>query len=157
MKKSNWKVYLVSILIPLAVGILAAIITNSSMEQFERLDKPWFAPPSWLFPIAWTILYTLMGISSAMIYLSAQSKERTEALWLYAAQLFVNFWWPLFFFMWGLRLFAFVWILLLIALVIGMITRFYRIKPVAGLLQLPYLLWLLFASALNLSIFALNG
>lgn len=148
--------YLISILIALAVGGLSAIFSHNCMDAFDVLKKPVFAPPGWVFPIVWTALFILMGISAAIIY-NSNSPERTSALWLYAAQLFVNFWWTIIFFCWQLRLFAFVWILLLIALVIGMIVRFIRINKVAGLIQLPYLAWLFLAAALNLSIFILNG
>lgn len=156
MKKKTWLVYVVSIAIALAVGGLSALFSHNCMDNFEQLQKPPLAPPGWLFPIVWTALFILMGISAALIY-NSHSKEKTPALWLYAAQLFVNFWWTIIFFCWELRLFAFVWILLLIALVIGMIVRFGRINKLAAWLQAPYLLWLVFASYLNLQIFLLNG
>lgn len=155
MKKKKWLVYLIAIAIPLVVGALSALLCNGSMENFYKLNQPALAPPKWLFPVVWNILFVLMGISCAAIY-NARAAGTSSALFLYGAQLFVNFWWSIIYFCWELRLFAFVWILLLIALVIGMIVRFRRIQPWTGYLQLPYLAWLFFAAYLNLQYYLLN-
>lgn len=79
-----------------------------------------------------------------------------DALFTYCAQLFVNFWWSIFFFAWGLRLTAFFWLLLLLALAVAMAFRFGNIRPAAGKLNIPYLLWLVFAGVLNISVYILN-
>ena len=123
--------------------------------MYDNLIQPPLAPPSFLFPIVWTILYILMGVSYGLLVQNGQDSENISSI--YYLQLFVNLLWPLFFFVLQWRLFAFFWLLLLIGLVIVMIIRFYRNHRGAGLLQLPYLLWLFFAAYLNLSIYILNG
>ena len=149
------KVYIISIAIALAVGGLSALLTRDSMESFAALNRPPLSPPGIVFPIVWTVLYTLMGISAARIWLS-NDPDLPDALFLHGAQLFVNFFWSIFFFNLELYLFSFFWLLLLLALVTAMTVRFYRIDPTAGLLQLPYILWLLFAAYLNMGIYLLN-
>lgn len=155
MKNDRLKIYGSSILIPVVLGALTGLLTHSCMDSFEALRQPPLSPPGWLFPVVWTILYTLMGISLAMIRLSRDS-QREDALFLFALQLFVNLVWPILFFCWELRLSAFFVLLLLIALVIAMIVRFWRIRAAAGALNLPYLIWLGFAAWLNLAVYLLN-
>lgn len=153
-----WKkigIYIVAILIPLAVGALSAFLTMGQMESFAALRQPPLSPPGSLFPIVWTILFVLMGISSALIYLSGHP-DRTGALTVYGFQLLVNFFWSILFFNLGERLLALFWIFLLIALVIWMIVRFSKINKTAAYLQLPYLAWLLFATYLNAGVWFLN-
>ncbi len=151
----KWTPYIVSIFIALAVGGLGALLTMNSMDIYGQLNQPPLSPPAFLFPIVWTILYTLMGVSSAIIYKS-NDLEKNDALKIYAFQLIVNFLWTLIFFNMREFLFSFVWLVLLDILVIIMIVKFYRISPVSGLLQIPYLLWVLFATYLNFGIFLLN-
>ena len=145
----------VNILIPLAVGALSALLTRNSMEDYAALAQPPLSPPGWLFPIVWTILYTLMGISSARIYLSSDP-GKNSALRTYAVQLAVNFFWTILFFNLDARLLALVWLILLDILVIRMIVQFRQIDRPAALLQIPYLLWLLFATYLNAGVWLLN-
>ncbi len=149
------KTFAIAILIPLAVGGLAALLTRGSMEAYSTLSQPPFAPPGFLFPIVWTILYILMGISSGIIYLSA-NPQRCDALKTYALQLVVNFFWPILFFSLGARFIALLWILLLLWLVVQMIIQFHKIEPVTAYLQIPYVLWLLFATYLNVGVWFLN-
>ncbi|MBQ7758568.1 MAG: tryptophan-rich sensory protein [Anaerotignum sp.] len=155
MKKRKYLPYIVSILIPLAVGGIAAIFTVKGMPFYKTQRKPWFTPPEILFPIVWTILYVLMGIGSALIWKS-DTRNKTTALKIYAGQLAVNFFWSVIFFGLHWYLIAFFWLLLLIALVIRMINAFRSIRPVAAYLQIPYLLWCCFAAILNFSIWFLN-
>lgn len=155
MKTRKYLPYLISILIPLAVGGIAAIFTTKGMPFYEMQRKPWFTPPKALFPIVWTILYILMGISSAMIWKS-NAPGKKAALKIYAAQLIVNFFWSVLFFGLHWYFIAFLWLLLLIALVLLMIKAFYAIRPAAAYLQIPYLLWCCFAAVLNFSIWFLN-
>ena len=115
MKKK--KALIVSILISVGVGALAAFFTRNSMEVYENLVQPPLSPPSWVFPVVWTILYILMGISAYLIYRS-DSFYRNSALKIYAAQLIVNFFWTIIFFNLEMYLFAFVWLLLLLVLII---------------------------------------
>ncbi len=144
-----------SILIPLAIGLFAGLLTRNQMMQYDTLQKPALAPPPSAFPAVWTLLYILMGISSYLIWTS-YSPGKASALRLYAIQLAVNFVWPILFFGLRLRLIAFLWLCLLIVLVVCMISRFYAINHTAAFLQIPYLVWLLFAAYLNLSVFVLN-
>lgn len=153
--RKNTKTYLIAILIPILMGGLSALLGMDGMAEYKLLQKPPLAPPGFLFPIVWNILFLLMGIGSAIIYLS-DDRQKSRALTVYGAQLVVNFFWTIFFFAFRWRLFAFIWILLLIALVIAMIKQFCRISPLSGKLQLPYLLWLLFAAYLNLGVWYLN-
>ena len=147
----------VCIAIPLLVGALASALTRQSMQSFAMLEKPPFAPPAWLFPVVWTILYVLMGISSYLIWTAEADKQKKEnALMLYWYQLAVNFLWPTFFFNLEWYLFSFFWILLLWVLVFLMILRFYKIDKWAAYLNIPYLIWLVAAAYLNLGIWWLN-
>lgn len=153
---TNWdkiKIYIRCILVPLILGGIVGLLTSGSM-RYDTLNQPPLAPPSLLFPIAWTILYTLMGISHGI--LEANRLSDSESNGVYYAQLAVNLIWPALFFVFEWRLAAFVWILLLDALVITMTVRFYRRDRLAGLLQLPYVAWVLFASYLNLGVWLLN-
>ena len=155
MRNERLKNYIVSILIPVVLGALVGLLTQGCMENFEALRQPPLSPPGWLFPLVWTILYTLLGISLGIVR-ESRSSLREDALFLFALQLFVNLVWPILFFCWELRLSAFFVLLLLIGLVIAMISRFWRIKPLAGALNLPYLAWLGFAAWLNGAIYWLN-
>lgn len=150
---SDLKTYIKSIAIPVIVGLIIGAITSNTIE-YNNLIKPKLAPPSILFPIVWTILYILMGVSYGILESNAQLDQ--ESKFIYYLQLFVNALWPIIFFTLEWRLFAFIWLLLLIVLVIIMVIKFYNQNKLAGLLQIPYLLWLLFAAYLNFSIYLLN-
>lgn len=155
MNLKKYRPYLLSVLLALAVGGLSAIAVAKGMPTYEQLFKPAFTPPATVFPIVWTILYILMGVSAARIWKSADS-GRGFALTVYAAQLLVNGVWSLLFFGCGAYLLAFVWLLLLWALILAMILLFARIDRAAALLQIPYLLWVTFAGILNFAIWYLN-
>jgi len=154
----KYKPYIVSVVIALAVGGLSAVVTSQSMEVYSKINQPPLSPPSTLFPIVWTILFTLMGISAALVYHFKDSKpdEVRIALIVYAVNLAVNFLWSIIFFNMQAYLFAFIWILLLIAVIVAMIVFFKRVSPLAAYLQIPYLLWVTFAAYLNLAIYILN-
>lgn len=155
--KINLKALIISIAIPLAVGGLAALLTGGGMETFEQVNKPPLSPPGWLFPIVWTILYTLMGIASYLVYTADAPQElKAKALSIYGYQLLVNFLWPVFFFSFGWYLFSFFWLVLLWILVRWTIFLFAGISKPAALLMIPYLIWLTFAGYLNLGIWKLN-
>ena len=146
-------IYIKSILVPLLIGSLVGFLTSNYIN-YNNLVQPSFAPPAILFPIVWTILYTLMGVSYGILKSNSLTDDKINTI--YYSQLFVNALWSFFFFVFELRLFAFFWILLLITLVILMIIEFYKKNKVAGLLQIPYLLWISFASVLNLAVYLLN-
>lgn len=153
----NKRLLFLCIAVPLMVGLLSALLTQNSMEVFALVEKPPLSPPAWLFPVVWTILYILMGVSSYLILTSdAEFEVIAEAIRLYFYQLIVNFLWPTFFFQFRWYLFAFLWLLLLWLLVFLMIRKFYTIRNAAAYLNIPYILWLTFAGYLNFSIWWLN-
>lgn len=154
-KKLQWKKLAASLAVPLAAGGLAALLTRTGMEIFNAaVNKPAFMPPSWLFPIVWTILYILMGVASYLVLVS-QRPNRT-ALALYSLQLAFNFCWPLLFFNLQLYLTAFIWLLVLWLLALAVFLCFRQISKLAGRLLLPYLLWIAFAGCLNYAVHLLN-
>ena len=152
------KPYIVSVVIALAVGGLSALVTSGSMDVYSKINRPALSPPAILFPIVWTILFTLMGISAAIIWQFREKKpdDVRNSLVVYAVNLVVNFIWSLIFFNMQAYLIAFIWILLLIAVIVAMIVLFRRVSPLAAYLQIPYLLWVCFAAYLNLAIYLLN-
>ena len=156
-KKVDIKLLAKCIGIPLLVGAVAALISGGGMEVFESVNQPPLSPPAWLFPVVWTILYVLMGISSYLVLTAgAEENEISTAMTIYGYQLAVNFLWPTFFFNFQWYLFSFFWLLLLWVLVLIMILRFWRIDKTAAYLNIPYLIWLTFAGYLNLGIWWLN-
>ncbi len=151
------KSYLFFILSALAVGGLSAFFTRNNMSIYDDILTPPLSPPSVVFPIVWTVLFTLMGISAAMIYnSSAPQKQKENALLTYALSLAVNFFWSLIFFNLRAFLFAFVWLLLLLYLIIKTILQYYKINKLAAYLQIPYAVWVTFAGYLTIGIWWLN-
>jgi len=145
------------IMLPLAVGFGAGIATAGSVDTwYVGLQKPFFNPPNWIFMPVWTTLYLLMGISSVLIYRSSVSSARTISLDVYFFQLFLNFSWSFLFFWFNSPLLAFFIIILLLLMIINMIWQFSRVNKIASLLQVPYALWVSFATALNFAIWYLN-
>ena len=144
----------IAILIPIAVGTLSALLSGN-MQIYSSINKPALSPPGILFPIVWTILYILMGISSYIVY-GSNDPKREIALRTYVLQLLFNFYWSIIFFRFNLFFTAFAWLLALIFLIIKMIRQFYQIKQIAAYIQIPYLLWCLFAAYLNFMIFRMN-
>ena len=151
---SKFKNYALSIIIPLALGGIVGFLISGSMD-YDMLNQPPLSPPSILFPIVWTILYVLMGVSFGI--LRDKHLNDSNVKLIYYIQLIVNLLWPIAFFVLKWRLFAFIWILILDVLVVLMIFTFYKRNKTAALLQLPYLAWVLFASYLNLGVYILNG
>ena len=155
--KRHWKTYLFWILLAEGIGFLSGWLTRAGNKLYEQTAvKPALSPPGLVFPIVWGILYALMGFSAARIYLAAPSHLRSRGLNLYVAQLVVNFFWSLIFFNAQAYGFAFLWLVLLWVLVLAMILTFRKIEPLAGLLQIPYLLWITFAAYLNWGTWQLN-
>ena len=162
--KDKIKIYIKSILIPVIVGGIVGVLI-SKLIDYNTIHKPPLSPPSIAFPIVWTILYILMGISYGILknqyinnlsILNNKEGKLLSTRQLYYIQLAVNTLWSIIFFIFKWRLFAFIWILILIILVILMIIDFYKKNKLAGLLQIPYLLWLIFAAYLNLGVYILN-
>lgn len=127
------------------------------MEEFSRLRQPPLSPPMWLFPVVWTILFLLMGLASYLVYQSNRTRaQKRSALGLYALQLAVNFVWPILFFNLNWWLAAFLWLVMLWALIWFTAIAFHRCRPLAGMLLAPYLGWVAFAGYLNFGIYLLN-
>ena len=156
MDKSKLKTYGLFILFTELVGLVAGLFTQMGMDAYKQVEKPALTPPDIVFPIVWTILYALMGISAARIWLSPPTKERNHGLIVWGAQLFFNFFWSLIFFNLEAYGFAFIWILILWALIIAMIYIFNKTDRLAAILQIPYLLWVTFAAYLNFMVWMLN-
>ena len=155
--KRNWKVYVAWILIAEAVGALSGWLSRGGMEVYsETIIQPPLAPPMWLFPVVWTLLYALMGIGAARVWLAPDSPQRKRGRNLFVAQLVVNFFWSLIFF--NLQAFglAFFWLLLLWGLGAWMILTFYQVDKIAAWLQVPYLIWLTFAAYLSGAVWLIN-
>ena len=157
MKKLPWKTYLLWILLTEAVGALSGWLTREGSKLYsETIVQPPLSPPGFVFPIVWGILFALMGISGARIYLAPASGTRSRGLLLFLGQLAFNFCWSLFFFNGQWFGFAFLWLLILWGLILWMIQSFRRIDPLAAWLQVPYALWVTFAAYLNFGVWALN-
>ena len=140
-------------LLPIVGGALVGLIISGYMNYGDMV-KPPLSPPSYIFPIVWTILYILMGIS---YFIATKDKENDKDLnQIYILQLLVNFFWPIIFFVLKMYFTAFFWIILLLILVIIMIKELLKNNKISGYLQIPYLIWLLFATYLNIGIFLLN-
>ena len=156
--KKKLKSFIISIIIPLSVGIISALLTRGNMNIYEEIITPPLSPPSFLFPVVWSVLYILMGISAAMIYTDSIASERQKdrALYTYAASLVVNFFWSIIFFNMRAFLFSFLWLLLLLYLIISTILQYRKINQTAAYLQIPYAVWVTFAGYLNLTIWILN-
>lgn len=158
MKQIPWKTYLFWGLLAEALGGLSGWLTRDGARQYaETITLPPFSPPGIVFPIVWTVLFALMGIGAARVWLAAPSAQRTRSLRLFFAQLGFNFFWSIFFFNLQAYGFALVWLVVLWVLILWMLLSFYRVDPLAGWMQLPYLLWVAFAGYLNLGVWILNG
>lgn len=156
--RSKLKTLIVCLLVPLLVGAASAIISRNGIADFNSQLQPPLSPPAWLFPVAWTILYLLMGYASYLVCTSAAPAEQiSNALWIYALQLAVNFLWSPIFFLWQNYLFAFLWLLILWVLILITIIRFNAINRKSALLLIPYLLWVTFAGYLNFGVWLLNS
>jgi len=146
-----------ALLIPLAVGGFSAFLTREGMEHFKSVPQPPFSPPAWVFPVAWTILYLLMGWASYRVWVSGVSdRRRDRALTVYGLGLAVNFLWPIVFFTMRFYFTAFLLLLLLWILTVAAALLFSCIDEKAGRLMIPYILWLSFAAYLNIGVWLLN-
>ncbi len=156
--KQNWKKRLPWIGLALGTGILGALLCRQGIASYsENVLKPPLTPPVLIFPVVWTVLYILMGWSAGDIADCSRGRQRSRGLNLFAAQLTVNFFWSLLFFNAEAYGFSLAWLLLLWILILGMMLAFYRLKPLAAWLQVPYLLWVSFAGYLNWGVWQLNS
>ena len=149
---SNFKSSIFYLFFPIVVGSIVGFLISGSID-YNSLNKPPLSPPSIIFPIAWSIIYLLMGIS---FYLYKKTDDSLLIDIVYYLQLFVNLLWSFIFFVWKLRLFAVIWIILLDILVIYLIYLFLKTSKISAYLNIPYLLWILFATYLTIGIYVLN-
>jgi tryptophan-rich sensory protein len=152
------KIFAIAIAIPLAIGGLSALLTRGNMQITSEVQTPPLSPPSILFPIVWTILYILMGVSSAIIWANREKNADAaqSGLAAYALSLAFNFAWSILFFNFRLFGFSFVWLIALWILILVTILQYRKISPPAAYLQIPYAAWVAFAGYLNAGIWWLN-
>lgn len=146
---------IVCIAIPLIVGGISAFFTKDAMYAFNSMNKPPLAPPAWLFPVAWTILYILMGVASFLIYNSVH-EDRYIGIMIYIVQLAFNFVWSLLFFNLNAYVFSAIWLAMLLAMIVALIINTSKYSVAAMLMLLPYAAWCCFAMYLNIGIAVLN-
>ena len=157
-----WRIAL-AIAVPLCGGFIISLFTRDAMSKFGSFNQPPLAPPAWLFPVAWTVLYVLMGLASYFIWKkdydsrkAADKSASKTALIIYGIQLVFNFVWTPLFFSLGWYWFAFAWLLVMWALIIVLMMKAYRISRPAFWMLLPYIIWCTFAAYLNCGIAILN-
>lgn len=157
MLKHTWKIYLAWVLLAEGTGALSGWLTREGARLYSQtILQPPLSPPAPVFPAVWALLYLLMGIGAARVWLRPSSRDRTRGLALFGVQLAFNFVWSLIFFNGRAYGFALVWLAVLWALIAGMIVLFRRTDRTAALLQIPYLLWVTFAAYLNFGVWVLN-
>ena len=157
MKNQKIRDYAVWIIFTEIIGIIAGLLTSRSAEIYSQtVLKPPLSPPSVLFPIVWTVLYALMGIGIARVRAKSTGKESDFSLSIYLLQLFFNFAWSFIFFSFAAFGFAFFWLIALWILILIMTVCFGKADRLSALIQIPYLLWVLFAGYLNLGVWVLN-
>ena len=156
MRKINWFQLLMIVLITQLVSLISSLFSGNAGETYTSLIKPPLSPPGWLFGVVWPVLYLLMGVAAYIIYQTPETPKRKKSITLYWVQLFVNFLWPIVFFRFELYWISVVVILLLDVLVLITTMLLYKAKKMAGYLMMPYLLWILFATYLNIGIAVLN-
>lgn len=154
MKKINWKRLIIITIITFLVGSFFSFLTMNNMSAFKELEKP-INVPAIIFPIVWSILYLLMSVSCYIIT-ESNDKNKDKAIIWYGINLVVNSLWSLIFFGFGTYLLSFIWIILLLIIVIIMMAKFYNIDKKAAYLNIPYILWIIFAGYLNFGIYLLN-
>jgi benzodiazapine receptor len=157
MKAKQISKLLVSLLLPLGIGAIAGIFTAKAIPGwYASLNQPSFNPPNWVFGPVWTTLYIILGISFFLIWKMEAGKERNQAILVFMAQLLLNFCWSFFFFYFKMIGVALVDIVALWIMIVVMLVRFYKLKPLAAYINIPYLFWVTFATALNAAYFFLN-
>ncbi len=144
-------------LLPLSLGAIAGMFTAQAVpEWYATLNRPSFNPPNWIFGPVWTTLYLILGFSFFLIWKQERSILRNQAILIFMVQMALNFGWSFLFFFYHQIGFALIEIILLLGVILGMIIMFYKIKPLAAYLNIPYLLWVTFASILNAGYYFLN-
>jgi len=157
MNTSSILKLIAAIALPLALGAFAGMFTSRAVpEWYASLNQPTFNPPNWIFGPVWTVLYILMGFSAFLIWKLPASPARNFALTIYLVQLLLNFGWTFLFFYFKTIGLALIEIVLLWTAILVMILLFHRLRPPAAWINLPYLLWVTFATVLNAAYYRLN-
>lgn len=151
----NWRLLAICLIACVGIGTISGLLTANSVDVYKTLNLPELSPPSILFPIVWTILYILMGISLYLVLLKRDTDIRLPIA-IFVVQFALNFIWSPIFFTYGEYLLAFIMIVVMWILVLAMILTFRKIDPIAGYLQVPYLVWLIIAGYLSYSVYVLN-
>lgn len=152
----DWKLFIVCIVACLGLGTISGLLTANSVDVYKTINLPDLAPPSILFPIVWTILYILMGLSLYLVLLKRDSEDIRRPVAIFVSQFILNFIWAPIFFTYAEYLLSFIIIVIMWVLVLAMVISFRRINPVAGYMQIPYLLWLIVAGYLSWNVYVLN-
>jgi translocator protein len=152
----DWKLFIMCIVACLGLGTISGLLTANSVDVYKTINLPDLAPPSILFPIVWTILYILMGLSLYLVLLKRDSEDIRLPVAIFVSQFILNFIWAPIFFTYAEYLLSFIIIVIMWVLVLAMIITFRRINPVAGYMQIPYLLWLIVAGYLSWNVYVLN-
>lgn len=148
--------YIISLIISIGIGQISGFLTKNASKNFSsNFNQSALTPPDWVFPVVWVILFFLMGISATLVY-ESDCKYKKYGLLIYGVQLVFNFLWSMFFFLGEQFVLSFGWLTILILMVVGMILLFYKCNKTASYLQIPYLVWLLFALYLNYIVVILN-
>ena len=145
--------FIKSILIPVIIGGIVGFLISNFID-YDIINKPPLSPPSIIFPIIWTVLYVLMGISYGILKINNLTNSQIDII--YYTQLLTNVTWPIVFFVFKWRFISILWIILLLILVAYMTLKFYRKNKVAGILQIPYIIWSIFATYLTIGVYILN-
>ena len=157
MKKINVTDLLIYVVSAELIGAVSALLSGGFSDFYSRFAKPPLLPPSWLFPVVWTILFALMGISAYLIHAEDYDESgKKNALKVYWAQLAVNFSWSIIFFRFEALWLSVAVILLLLGLIVTMILKFRKIRPLAAYINIPYLLWVTFATYLTIAVAVIN-
>ncbi len=157
MNRTKIKAYFLWILLAEAVGGLAGWLTREDVKIYtDSIAQPPLSPPPLVFPVAWTILYALMGIGAARVSLAPDGPRRSRALAVFGLQLGMNFLWSILFFKFQRFGLALVWLIALWGAILWMASAFSRVDKAAARLQIPYLVWVAFAGYLNLGVWVLN-
>lgn len=154
----KWKRYLPElsfVALALFIGGIGGLLTNIGMPAFDAAQKPWFTPPKWAFPVVWTTLYILMGIGMGRVW-KFHSRTLPRCLGIFGIQLLMNLFWTVWFFLLQWYGFAFWWLIALFVAVAWMTVCFWRAETLAGVMQVPYLVWLVLAGALNYGVWMMN-
>jgi tryptophan-rich sensory protein len=157
MKANQIGKLVASLLLPLGIGAIAGMFTAKAIPGwYASLNQPSFNPPNWVFGPVWTMLYLILGISLFLVWKMDAGRERNQGILVFMVQLLLNFCWSFFFFYFKMIGVALADILVLWITIVFMLVRFYKLKPVIAYINIPYLLWVTFATALNMAYFFLN-